>query len=102
MLGATMVSFDLRETLIPFSLLQIANTFRAMKPGEEMEVVSGVTPTDRAILKEVIRILPQAEYDLITGKTPMGGDSVTRLRLRKKKSRITQNQKGELSCPKSI
>jgi len=97
-----MVSFDLRETLIPFSLLQIATAFRAMKPGEEMEVVSGVAPTDRAILKEVIRILPQADYDLITGKTPMSGDPVTRLRLKKKKSRITQNQKGELSCPKSI
>ena len=33
--------FDLRETLIPFSLLQVTNAFKAIGPGEVMEIVAG-------------------------------------------------------------
>jgi tRNA 2-thiouridine synthesizing protein A len=79
-----MVSFDLRQTLIPFSLLQIANAFRTMKPGEEMEIVAGVKPVDAVIFKDVIRILPQTDYVLISKDNLTGDDPATRLRLRKK------------------
>ena len=97
-----MVSFDLRETLIPFSLLQISNLFREMKPGEEMEILSGTDPTETAILNDVLRILPRAQYDLIARETTKSDSPVTRLRLRKKKDLNTQPTKGKPSCLTSI
>jgi TusA-related sulfurtransferase len=81
-----MVTFDLRETLIPFSLLEITNVFRGMKPGEEMEIFAGVTHIDAAILKDVMLILPKTDYDLISRENRVGANPVTRLRLRKKKT----------------
>ncbi len=96
-----MVTFDLRETLIPFSLLQIANVFRAMKPGEVMEVISGMTPVDAATLNDVLRILPITEYERIAEKEQIGDEPVTRLRLRKRKPKTTQAKKGELPCQRS-
>ena len=81
-----MVTFDLRETLIPFSLLEITNVFRGMKPGEEMEIFAGVTHIDAAILKDVMLILPKTDYDLISRENRVGDNPVTRLRLRKKKT----------------
>jgi hypothetical protein len=81
---SNMVTFDLRETLIPFSLLEITNVFRGMKPGEEMEIFAGVTHIDAAILKDVLLILPQTDYDLISRENRVGDNPVTRLRLRKK------------------
>ena len=97
-----MVSFDLRETLIPFSLLQISNLFREMKPGEEVEILSGTDPTETAILNDVLRILPRAQYDLIVRETTKSDSPVTRLRLRKKTDINTQPTKGKPSCLTSI
>jgi TusA-related sulfurtransferase len=81
-----MVTFDLRESLIPFSLLRITNVFREMQPGEEMEIFAGVTPIDAAILKDVMLILPQTDYELISRENRVGEDPATRLILRKKQS----------------
>ncbi|MCB2145091.1 MAG: hypothetical protein KQI81_01365 [Deltaproteobacteria bacterium] len=97
-----MLTFDLRETLIPFSLLQIANAFRQMKPGEEMEIYAGVTRIDAAILKDVMLILPQTDYDLLSRENRVGDDPVMRLILRKKHSLKTHKQKGDPSCQQSI
>ena len=76
-----MVSFDLRETLIPFSLLQISNLFREMEPGEELEILAGTDPTGVSILKDVLLILPKAQYDLISRETIAGDSPATRLTL---------------------
>ena len=97
-----MLTFDLRETLIPFSLLQVANAFREMKPGEEIEIFAGVTPIDAAILKDVLLILPRADYDLISKENRVSDEPVTRLILRKKQSLKTHQQKGDSSCHQSI
>ena len=98
----TMITFDLRETLIPFSLLQVANAFREMKPGEQIEIFAGVTPIDAAILKDVMLILPRTDYDLISRESRVNDDPVTRLILRKKQSLKTHQQKGDSSCQQSI
>ena len=90
-----MVIFDLRETLIPFSLLEITNVFRGMKPGEEMEIFAGITHIDATILKDVLLILPQTDYDLISRENRVGDDPVTRLRLRKKQPSRTHTKKGD-------
>jgi len=93
-----MVTFDLREKLIPFSLLEITNVFRKMQPGEEMDILAGSCPVEVAIFQDVMRILPRDEYDLISRQSVNGEDSVTRLRIRKKQSIINQQPKGESSC----
>ena len=49
-----MQSFDLRDTIIPFSLLQIANHFQRMKPGDEIEVIGN----DPGIESDIRKILP--------------------------------------------
>ena len=90
-----MLTFDLRETLLPFSLLQITNLFREMKPGEEMQIFAGVSHIDATILRDVMLILPQRDYDLIAKENLDGDDPVTRLRLRKKKPLTTNQQKGD-------
>ena len=88
-----MLTFDLRETLLPFSLLQITNLFREMKPGEEMQIFAGVSHIDATILRDVMLILPRTDYDLIAKENLDGDDPVTRLRLRKK-TLTTYQQKG--------
>ena len=90
-----MLTFDLRETLLPFSLLQITNLFREMKPGEEMQIFAGVSRIDATILRDVMLILPRTDYDLLAKENLDGDDPVTRLRLRKKKPLTTYQPKGD-------
>ena len=97
----TVITFDLRETLIPFSLLQITNAFRQMPSGEEIEIVAGGDDTDLAVFKDILRILPRTEYELISQEKVTGDDPLRRLRLRKK-SKPTPQLKGEPSCRPSI
>jgi hypothetical protein len=97
-----MVSFDLREKLIPFSLLQITNVFRGMQPGEKMEILAGSCPVEAAIFQDVMRILPREDYDLISREEIGGERPVTRLRLRKRPFLKTQQPKGESPCQPSI
>ncbi|MBI9083398.1 MAG: hypothetical protein JEZ11_07360 [Desulfobacterales bacterium] len=87
--------FDLRETLIPFSLLQVTNTFKKMSPGNVMEIVAG----DAGIVADLARILPAAEYDIVLNE-PMD-DLGRSIRLRLKK-RPTNSTREESSCPTSI
>ena len=96
-----METFDLREKLIPFSLLQITNVFRGMQPGEELEILGGSCPVETAIFQDVMRILPPDDYDLISQEDIGGKEPVTRLRLRKKQTVKTQQQGGP-SCQHSI
>ena len=56
-----MDSFDLRDTIIPFSLLQITNHFKQMKPGEIFEVIV----SDESIVRDLKSILPELEYELV-------------------------------------
>ena len=97
-----MVTFDLREKLIPFSLLQITNLFRKMRPGEELEILAGSCPVEAAIFRDVMRILPRDDYDLISQEDIGGEEPVTLLRLRKKRSSKTQQPQGGPSCQQSI
>jgi TusA-related sulfurtransferase len=83
--GNVMIRFDLREKLIPFSLLQISNNFREMQPGDEMEILAGDCPIQDAIFKDVMRILPKSDYELLSQNDFSGDTPVKRLRLKKKK-----------------
>ena len=66
-----MVSFDMRKTLIPFSLLKITNLFRVMKPDETLEIVADTDPTDASTLRDVLLFLTNNRYDLISMENVM-------------------------------
>lgn len=51
---------DLRETIIPFSLLEIINQFKKMRRGDTMEILG----IERDIIPDLKRILPAGAYRL--------------------------------------
>ncbi|MBL0715747.1 MAG: sulfurtransferase TusA family protein [Desulfosarcina sp.] len=76
---ASMDSFDFRDTIIPFSLLQIANHFQQMKPGEEIEIIGN----DPSIARDIKKILPSSEYTIISAEKEQAGSRDFRLQLKK-------------------
>jgi TusA-related sulfurtransferase len=56
-----MESFDLRETIISFSLLQLTNHFRKMRPGETVEIIY----TDESITDDLKCLLPKKTYEFV-------------------------------------
>lgn len=56
-----MKTFDLRQTIIPFSLLQIINHFKTMVPGEVVEIIYA----DESIVEDLECLLPESGYVLI-------------------------------------
>lgn len=56
----TMETIDLRETVIPFSLLKIAYHFKRMKTGDAMEIIG----MDKNIIADLKSVLPAEKYKL--------------------------------------
>ncbi len=56
-----MESFDLRDTIISFSLLQITNHFKKMVPGEVMEIIGN----DKRVTDDLKCLLPELEYEMV-------------------------------------
>jgi len=77
-----MHTFDLRQTIVSFSLLEISHRFKLMKEKEILEVLWEEPDTRSALFK----ILPADSYDII-GEEKIGDsksgipDSVARKRL---------------------
>lgn len=82
-----MESFDLRDTIIPFSLLQIANYFQQMKSGDEIEVIGN----DPGIESDIKRILPSSEYRVVAVDKQQDNCRNFRLRLKKEVSSHAQS-----------
>lgn len=78
-MAKTIETFDLRESIIPFSLLQISNRFRMMEPGDYIEVIG----SDVTITKDLKSILAKFEYDAQYVHKPDTKTSDFRIRLRK-------------------
>lgn len=55
-----METIDLRETVIPFSLLKIAYHFKRMKIGDAMEIIG----TDREVIRDLKSVLRAGNYKL--------------------------------------
>ena len=92
-----MESFDLRDTIIPFSLLQIANYFQKMAVGEEIEIFGN----DPGIARDLKNILPAPAATINQVESMTEGPPPYRWRLKK----ITPHHpdtKGGASCLKSI
>jgi TusA-related sulfurtransferase len=75
-----MDSFDLRQAIIPFSLLEITNHFKRMESGDVMEIIG----SDADITTIVNRILPLSQCEILRNER-YGTDGLNILvRLRKK------------------
>ena len=94
--GEPMGAFDLRDTIIPFSLLQITNHFRRMAAGEVLEIIG----CNDGILSDLKRLLPASEFELTDIRTLGGDTSDFRLRLRKIEAPSHQPE-GGTSCQKT-
>lgn len=63
-----MQTFDIRDTLIPFSLLQICNHFNRMDSGDVVEIIC----SDLSIEKDMKKILPKRNCRITIGKAHDG------------------------------
>jgi TusA-related sulfurtransferase len=85
-----METFDLHDTIVSFTLLQIANHFQRMKSGDEIEVIGN----DPGIQRDIKKILPSSEYRVVAVDKKQDNSRNFRLRL-KKKSHHTLKQNKE-------
>ena len=91
-----MESFDLRETIIPFSLLQITNHFKRMKPGQVVEIIG----SDASVAADLKSILSAREYEMVEIENLASDGPDFRMRL-KKKSTSSLYTKGGAPCLKT-
>ena len=78
----TMQTFDLRETIISFSLLQLTNHFREMNPGDTVEIFC----SDESIPEDLKRLLPERSYEIIRIENATADSSDLRIELKKIKA----------------
>ena len=74
-----MARFDLRGSVLPFSMLQISNHFKEMKPGEILEVVW----SDPGAPDDLLRVLPVSAYEILATKEIQDNESQFLMRLKK-------------------
>ena len=88
--------FDLRDTIVPFTLLKISNTFKEMRDDAIMEVLWRDAETRAALFK----ILPESSYDIICDEKIEGSNEGFRIQLKKKNSRRQRKRSGD--CDETI
>ena len=74
-----MFSIDLRETIIPFSLLQIVNQFKRMTVGATMEILG----IEEDIISDLKCVLPVGRFELVDAEIMNTDSPYFRLRLKK-------------------
>ncbi len=87
--------FDLRKTILPFSLLDICKRLKTMSPGDTLEVL-GSGP---GMLSDLRKILPAEAFEIGPAEEIQGNAAEYRLKIKKIKN--TSNQ-GGTSCLTSI
>jgi TusA-related sulfurtransferase len=75
---------DFRTTFSPLCLLKVTRVFREMKPQQVMEIL-GCDPDTR---KDLFKLLPQADFDIVTSDSGRDKDDFCRLRLKKCSSTV--------------
>jgi TusA-related sulfurtransferase len=75
-----MHTFDLRRTLVPFSLLEIRQRFKEMQPGDSMVVLW----SDTGAADDLLRILPDASFDIVSRAGIPGDPGGLRMELTKR------------------
>jgi TusA-related sulfurtransferase len=59
--------FDLRNAIVPFSLLDIRHRFKKMQPGDSLVVLW----SDSAAADDLLRVLPASSFEIVSkGEIP--------------------------------
>lgn len=74
-----MQKIDLRGFMVPFTLLKISNSFRTL----EKEGILEILLSDRDALDDLVMIIPESAYALITMEVLDGEDQGIRIQLKK-------------------
>jgi TusA-related sulfurtransferase len=72
-----MYSFDLRESIISFSLLQITNLFSKISPGEIIEI-RGI---EKKVMGDIRKVLAKYESQMKITETADGNDKAFRMKI---------------------
>jgi TusA-related sulfurtransferase len=72
---------DIRGLLIPLSLLKVTQRFRALRPGETLEVLWREPKSPQ----ELFKVLPRASYEVIEMEEQGKTNPYYRIQLQKKK-----------------
>ena len=67
---------DVRGTISPFSLLKVSLVFQQMKPSEIVEVLG----CDSEMQQDLLRLLPNASFEVLDGKENQADTSVSIVR----------------------
>jgi TusA-related sulfurtransferase len=87
--------FDLRNAIVPFSLLDIRQRFKQMRPGESLVVLW----SDSAAADDLLRVLPQSALKTVTRIEVHGEPAFFRVELIKTQEDPI-NPRGGATCPK--
>jgi TusA-related sulfurtransferase len=75
-----MDSFDFRNAIVPFSLLDLRQHFREMRPGDSLEVLW----SEPSAADDLLRVLPAACLEILsTGEIPEPSGGGIRMELTK-------------------
>ena len=83
-----MHTFDLRNTIIPFSLLRIIHLFKGMNPGDTIEVLW----SDPSMPSDLLKILPADDHEVIMMEEIKGDEHGFRMQLKKLNHEINQRR----------
>lgn len=71
---------DVRGLISPFSLLKVSLVFQQMKPSQVMEI----TGCDPDMQRDLLRILPEASYEVVDTQHPSSPMEISKVRLEKR------------------
>ena len=78
---------DVHGTISPFSLLKVSLVFQKMKPFEVVEVLG----CDLEMQKDLLRLLPNASYEVISAESPRKKRELAKVRIRKESDQPPDN-----------
>ncbi|MEW6259787.1 MAG: sulfurtransferase TusA family protein [Thermodesulfobacteriota bacterium] len=79
MIGKADYTLDVRGIIAPFSILKISLAFQRLKPKQVMQV----TGCDPEMQRDLLRVLPQASYSVVSVEPLSGEIGMTILHIQK-------------------
>ena len=85
-----MKSFDLRDTIVPISLLRISNYLGEMNPGETLEIIC----SDPDLVEDLNYLLSEPAYEFMSLEKVKASGPEFRIVLKKSKTLSSRKAKG--------
>jgi TusA-related sulfurtransferase len=92
-----MESFDLRDTIVPISLLRISNHFRMKNAGETLEIIC----SEQDLIEDLNYLLPEPAYEFLSLVRVNAADPEFRIVVKKAKDLQPMPAKSWSHCCKN-